>query len=420
MRTWRSFGSFPTSVRLLIVNQFGVNVGFYMLIPYIAIYLTNDLGVSAAITGLVLGVRTMAQQGLMLLGGSLADRVGFRPVIIAGLAFRSVAFGSLAAFNSVGGVFSAVILTGLAGALFAPAVRAYISAEAEDRRAEAFALFNVFHNAGMFVGPLLGAVFIALDFRLLAIGGAITFAILAIAQLFRLPHRPVIPTEQSMWQDWMRVLRDRGFLIFTLCASPIFAMHNQFYLTLPLKATEVTGIPSSNALIFAVAATVTIFLQVPVVTWCRRHWAPGTALSVGLLTTGLAFTPLAIFDFVRPGGTEQTMALIMLGLVPVVLTTALLGLGETMNQPFASDRTGAMAPLDLSGTYFGMFTMTSGLAATVANFGVGHIYDVGAEWDQPALPWLVLCLLGLAGAAGMFALQRRGILNDRHPAAHLP
>ena len=60
---------FPLSVRLLLVNQFGVNTGFYLLIPYLATHL-GDLGLSVATIGTVLGVRTLSQQGLFLVGGS--------------------------------------------------------------------------------------------------------------------------------------------------------------------------------------------------------------------------------------------------------------------------------------------------------------------------------------------------------------
>ena len=33
MRTIAQFRSFDRPVRLLVINQFGINIGFYMLIP---------------------------------------------------------------------------------------------------------------------------------------------------------------------------------------------------------------------------------------------------------------------------------------------------------------------------------------------------------------------------------------------------
>lgn len=42
--------SFPRSVQLLVLNQYGVNTGFYMLVPYLSMHLTGNLGLSVSIT----------------------------------------------------------------------------------------------------------------------------------------------------------------------------------------------------------------------------------------------------------------------------------------------------------------------------------------------------------------------------------
>lgn len=69
MKTWREICAFPPAVRLLLVNQLGVNTGFYLLIPYLAVHLSDGLGMSAAVVGTVLGVRSLSQQGLFVIGG---------------------------------------------------------------------------------------------------------------------------------------------------------------------------------------------------------------------------------------------------------------------------------------------------------------------------------------------------------------
>lgn len=55
-----------------MINQFGVMPGFYTILPNLSAYLSGDLGLSAATVGLVLGVRTLSQQGLTLFGGTAA------------------------------------------------------------------------------------------------------------------------------------------------------------------------------------------------------------------------------------------------------------------------------------------------------------------------------------------------------------
>ena len=77
--------SFDRPVQLLLVNQFTINLGFYMLMPYLAGHLSGTLALPAALVGLVLGVRNLSQQGMFLVGGTLADRLGYKPMIIAGM-----------------------------------------------------------------------------------------------------------------------------------------------------------------------------------------------------------------------------------------------------------------------------------------------------------------------------------------------
>ncbi len=120
MRTIAQFRSFDRPVQLLVVNQFGINLGFYMLMPYLANHLAGGLGMAAWTVGLVLGVRTLSQQGLFLLGGTLADRLGYKPMIIAGCALRAAGFGLLAVVETLPALLVASMATGLAGALFNP------------------------------------------------------------------------------------------------------------------------------------------------------------------------------------------------------------------------------------------------------------------------------------------------------------
>lgn len=89
-RLYRSFRSFDRPSQVLMVNQFTINLGFYMLMPYLAAYLAGPLALAAWAVGLVLGVRNFSQQGMFLIGGTLADRWGYKPLIIAGCLMRVI------------------------------------------------------------------------------------------------------------------------------------------------------------------------------------------------------------------------------------------------------------------------------------------------------------------------------------------
>src|SRR5687768_14649708 len=102
--------SFNRPIRLLLLNQLTINVGFYMLMPYLANYLAGDLGLAAWLVGLILGVRNLSQQGMFFLGGTLADRLGYKPMILVGLTLRTVGFGLLGFVDSVAALLVASAL----------------------------------------------------------------------------------------------------------------------------------------------------------------------------------------------------------------------------------------------------------------------------------------------------------------------
>ncbi len=379
-------------LRLLLLNQFGVNLGFYLLVPYLAGHL-GGLGLAAATIGLVLGARTLSQQGLFLVGGTAADRLGPRPVIIAGCALRTVGFGLFAVVEGTVGLLSAAVLTGLAGALFNPAVRAYVAAETEPaRRAEAFARFNVYANAGALSGPLLGAGLLAagLGFRVVAVSAAAVFAVLTLSQLLALPARPVANQQTAtVWQDWRGVLANRAFVGFTLATAAIFALYSQLYLVVPLAAEQATGRPWAAGVVFALATLVGIAGQVRITAWCESRWSPKRSIAAGLAVMGLAFVAPALSG--HP--------------VAVVVCVLVLSIGYQIAHPFVMQLVPAFAHRDLPGTYYGAFYLASGVAATLGSAATGWLWDLGARNAYPHMAFMPLILAGLLSALAVIRMR---------------
>lgn len=82
----------PRRIQALLITQMLFNIGFYLVVPFIAVEMTDSLGASGAVVGLVLGVRTFSQQGMFFLGGGLADRFGAIRVLLVGVAIRVLGF----------------------------------------------------------------------------------------------------------------------------------------------------------------------------------------------------------------------------------------------------------------------------------------------------------------------------------------
>ncbi|ASU80847.1 MFS transporter [Actinopolyspora erythraea] len=387
-----------------------------MLLPFLASYMSDQLGYGAAVIGLVLGIRNLSQQGMFLVGGTAADRLGCRPMIIAGCALRVVAFGSFGLLTSLPGLIIAAVLTGLAGALFNPAVRTYLIHEAGERRAEAFAVFNVFAHAGTLVGPLLGAALLSVDFRLIAISACAAFAVLTVAQLAVLPHRGIERQDNGVLGSWREVVANRRFVAFTLSLSAYFALYNQLYLTIPLEIQRVSGLAGSIAVVFLVSTLIGVFGQVRITAWCRRRWSAGRSVSIGLVCMGSSFLPILLTNPLIPsrsaaeGGSWTAIALACL---PVLLGTVLFTVGMAVTNPFAMELLPVVGSERLAGTYYGFYYLVSSIVAAAVSWLAGGLLDGFSGSALGWLPWLTLLLVGLAGGGGAALLQRRGLLARR-------
>ncbi|MGW2411771.1 MFS transporter [Streptomyces tubercidicus] len=433
------FRSYERSARLLMVNQFTINLGFYMLMPYLAAHLSGTLGLAGWLVGLVLGVRNFSQQGMFLVGGALADRFGYKPLIVAGCVLRTLGFATLGLVDSLSALLAASAATGLAGALFNPAVRAYLAAAAGDRRLEAFALFNVFYQAGILLGPLVGMVLTGVNFRVTCLVSAGIFALLSIVQIRALPARGDESAPDGAAADesaigeaapdgaapddggrrragllslWRSVLGNRPFLLFSGAMIGSYVLSFQVYLALPLEVRRLGGEgefgTAAVAGMFAVSGLSTILCQTRVTRWCKARMTAGRALARGLLTMGLAFVPLlAATALPVPTGGLGRWAL---AAVPPALCALLLALGTMITYPFEMDTIVRLSGNRLVATHYGLYNTICGIGITLGNLLTGAALDASRSAGLPALPWIALPALGLACSAALHGLHRTGRL----------
>lgn len=410
------FGSFGRPVRLLLINQFGINLGFYMLMPYLANYLSAQLLLAGWIVGLVLGVRNFSQQGMFAVGGSLADRFGYKPLIVAGCTLRTVGFALLGLVDSVAVLVIAAAATGLAGALFNPAVRAYLAEDAGERRVEAFAMFNVFYQAGILVGPLVGLVLTAADFRLTCLVAAAVFAILTVAQARALPARGGRRGEpggvgllSEMLSSWRQVLRNRPFMLFTVAMAGSYVLSFQVYLTLPLTIEANAPSPAVEKLavaaMFAVSGLLAVLAQIRVTAWCRRRWSPHRSLTWGVALLGTAFLPVAAASTGPP----------MLVVASAVLAGAIIAVATMVAYPFEMDMVVTLAGAGRIATHYGVYSTVSGIAVAIGNMIAGGAVDWARSTQMPIVLWLALAALGVACGTAILWLGRRGLLGPAIP-----
>lgn len=402
---------------LLLVSQLVFNVGFYMVLPFLAAHLRDNLALAGAAVGLVLGVRTFSQQGLFVFGGALADTLGAKRIILLGCLIRAAGFLMLGFATSLPMILIGACLTGVGSALFSPAVSALLAyagstskAQGGLSRSQLFARLAVWGECGAVLGPVLGALLLGISFQSVALVGAAVF-ILMFCLFIRVLPKGVRPEKPAQHAHWRGLLCNPLFLGFIAAYSTGLLCYNQLYLALPVELERAGGDDTVLASLFMLVSALVIGLQLPI-NRLTRHLGAVISLPAGFLLFATAFTVVALFAEQRPNNEIWALA-------PAFAMVSLIALGQMVVSPVAMDLIPDFAQGRPLGVYYGALASAGGVAVLLGNTLMGDLLDAALIPSADAThPWWVLASLPAVSALALFILLRMPFFhssNNRYP-----
>ncbi|MET3368289.1 UNVERIFIED_CONTAM: MFS family permease [Jeotgalibacillus campisalis] len=418
-RTFRSKRKLRTTraepaPQLLLASQLIFNIGFYAVVPFLAVAMRNDFGMGAMAIGIVMGARTFAQQGMFLFGGALADRWGARQSMITGCLVRITGFLLLAWAADFTLFLIGAVVTGIGGALFSPALQSLVgvaaerssskntdraggSAPGQNNRSSLFALLVICGEVGVVVGPLLGSLLLATGFDTALLTGAAVFALMAVVFWLFLPKTahttkaPVEPTGRVPPSDLWSCLKDKKFIGFAAFFSVNLVATNQLYFGLPVELERSGAGTSSLAVVFAYASVLTISLQWPIAGLMRKA-GPRFALPLGFALQSLGFASLGVLAIFSPPD--------WLPILPALVLVTGTALGNMCVLPVAMGLVLEFAAGRPTGAYYGLLASAGGLAVVLGNTALAPLYELAYTPSVTAMaPWIFLSALGAITAA---------------------
>ena len=390
---------------VLLGSQFVFNIGFYAVVPFLAIFLRDDMLLSGGTIGLILGLRTFSQQGMFILGGALSDRYGARSVILCGCVVRVAGYLLLALGDSLSPIILGACLTGIGGALFSPSIEALLAKAGTDSeargkrsRAEWFALFAVCGELGAVLGPVAGALLAGLGFRPVALAGALVFVAALLVLHLCLP-RAARHKQALHITPWWTTFRQPRFVAFIIAYSSWLLSYNQLYLALPVEITRAGGSEKDLGPLFMLASGLIILLQLPMARFARRVGAT-RIVPAGFLLVSASFVSVALFAASTPPDN-------WLRLLPAACFVTLLTLGQMLLVPAAKDLIPRFAEHDTLGAHYGALSTAGGCAVLAGNILFGDRLDLAlVPSAQAAYPWLQLAVFPFLSAIALFIICR--------------
>ncbi len=392
---------------VLLAGSFLMFGGFFMLVPLISVHYVRDLHLAAAAVGFALAVRQLTQQGLTLFGGALADRVGAKWLICAGMLLRAIGFAGLAWARTFPSLLLMCVLAALGGALFeAPRSAAIAVLTSPATRARFFSLTGIVGGVGMTIGPLVGAALIEASWPLVCFCSALCFAAGALLTAVLLPNVEAVAAREPIGRGIAIAARDSRFVVLTALLGGYWFLWVQLSISLPLVVQQSAPLTVETFLgplriggvasLYAINAGLTVVLQYPLLALAERHLRPLSIMMLGVGLMGLGLGAVAA---------SATIA----GLLRCV---AIFSIGALLVQPVQQSVTAELADPSALGSYFGFSALALAFGGGLGNFTGGWLYDVARNVGMPALPWLVFGGVSAVVVVGLFLLDRARFHGD--------
>ncbi len=185
-----ALNSYPKLLWFLAFGAFLNVAGLSFIWPLNSIYIHEELGKPLTVAGIVLLLHSAGASIGQLVGGTLFDKIGGRPVLLIGL-FGSAGLMSLIGFFDSWPLYVTVmVLYGLTASLVFPAMNALAAKSWPEGGRRAFNFIYVANNLGVAAGTAIGGLVASYSFKLAFFSAAITFLLFAIFVIFKIQDRP--------------------------------------------------------------------------------------------------------------------------------------------------------------------------------------------------------------------------------------
>ncbi|MFE7210368.1 MFS transporter [Streptomyces sp. NPDC001698] len=274
---------------------------------------SGDTGLvrSVLYLGVLLALYDGAEVVLKPVFGTLADRVGARPVLVGGLIAFAGASALFVAVRDPGLLWAARLGQGAAASAFSPAASALVARlNPRAGHGRAFGSYGFFKSIGYTAGPLLGGALVwAGGLTLLFAVLMLLAAAVAVWAALAVPAVPPLPRSRQTLLGLARRLADGAFLRPVAALAAATAALSVGVGFLPLSGAA-DGLPpvATGAAVSVLAACAAL-----VQPWAGRALDDGRLTARAGLAAGLVVTACGLAAALLPGVTGLLTAAVLIG-----------------------------------------------------------------------------------------------------------
>ncbi len=411
--------SFPPTFWLANIMELFERGAYYGLNALLARYLTDKVGGGLGFqedeVGLLQGVVYAATYIVPILGGALADRYGYRRMLLVAFSLLSAGYFISGHVDTYWVIFATLLVMATGSGLFKPIITGTV-ARTTDERTSGFG-FGVYYwmiNLGALIAPLVAGYLQGFSWRYVFIASSVYCALMLLPTIFvyRDPPRPEsTKTIKEVLAGAAIVLSDARFILLIFVYSCFWILYFQTFGTIiwylrdfidPTPVNEFVGrfgIPfefDAEHVMVLNAGTI-VLLQIVVSRIVRN---------IGALPTMMGGITIGAVGFLCMAISQHAWAFVA-GMV-------VFSIGEMTCHPKYYSYIGLIAPHEKKAVYMGYAFLYGVLGSLVGSNVGGEMYHafltplVGQAGVGSTLRnfWLVFAALGIATALILFAYNK--------------
>ena len=370
-----------------LINRSGT-----MVIPFLALYLTQKIGVTPTEAGTALLVYGAAAFIAAPLTGKLSDKIGSLKVMKFALFGSGVLFFVFSFITDYNWILVATFILAAVNESFRPANLSFITEiVTPSQRRMAFALNRLAINAGMSIGPVIGGFLTLIDYHYLfyanavaSIAAGIYFSSVKWSSLSSIKEQVVDKLKSKVK---FAILNDKYFLFFLFAVIPANLVFFQHLGALPLYIVKDLGYTTAAFGLFGSINTVLIIIAEVPLNNLMNDTPYKKSLIIGALLAGIGFGSFAI----------STTAILL------VISIIIFTFGEMIFFPTATAYISEISPSDRRGEYMGYYQMTFSFAFSAGPWLGTVVYE---KYGSVIL-WSGALVFGLISTALMFFIKEK-------------
>jgi len=384
---WKSLKGLPRDVWALAVATL-INRAGMMVLPFLVLYLTEQLGLTASRAGSALTAYGLGALVAGPLSGRITDRIGPLPVMRSSLILSGILLLVYPMFTTFYGVLAVTFVWALVSDVYRPASMVFIADVVKPEQLKpAYALNRLAINVGMSIGPAAAGFIATRSFNWIFVADGVTSLVAGVVLImiaFNVVHKAG-GEKQSLSPLKVLVLDDSRMVLF-LPAVVLFGIVF-FQLDGPLALFLVNDLHQSPAFygfLFTLNTVMITFIEVPL-NAATSHWshARGIALGAFLFAFGSG-----VFGFAS-------------GPILVLTGMAIWTFGEMLLFPQASAYLAEIAPQARRGQYMGAYSLALSVAFIIGPWaGTATYAHLG-----PAVLWAGVFVIGLVSTLMMLRVR---------------